>query len=196
MGTLKRYLWAVVVGASVVGGIAYVGAEAQTQPSNVILAQDEQDPPNDEGGREPGKHRLGLRRAIRGEFIVPGEEDGTFWTVKTDNGLFGGVNGTTLSIKEDDGTTVEIPTSDDTRIKRDGERAALADLREGDHVKAVRADEGSGFVTKHVRAISPERWAQREQRREDCRDNPQQCRPRRSGAEPLTGRDGVSENVG
>jgi hypothetical protein len=48
----------------------------------------------------------------------------------------------------------------------------VADLRAGDHVHTVRVE----GVTRMVRAISPERWQEMEQRREQCRADPQQCR--------------------
>ncbi len=177
---MRRHFWALLVGAVAVGGIAYVGAQAATQPSDdVLLAQESQDvPPGEQAQREPregGKLRPGFHRAIRGDLVVPGEEEGTFQNVRIDRGVIERIDGSTIVIKEDDGTTVEVPTTDQTRIGRDGEQATLADLQAGDHVHTVRVES----VTRSVRAISPERWAEMEQRREQCRANPQECREKR-----------------
>jgi hypothetical protein len=85
------------------------------------------------------------------------------------------VEGSMVVIKEDDGTTIEVPTSDETRIRRDGERANVADLRAGDHVRTMRIDVGDGLVTRAVQALSPERWQELDQRRE--RGRPSQNAP-------------------
>jgi hypothetical protein len=177
---MKRHLGTLLVGVVAVVGIAYVGARAMTPSTDdVVLAQqDGQETPDGEQGRPEGarKHRPGVHRAIRGELVVPGEEEGTFNTVKIDRGVVERVDGAIVVIKEDDGTVVEVPTSDETRVARDGEEVEVSALQAGDHVFANRVDEGDGFVTRAVRAFSSERWAEMEQRREECRSDPRQCR--------------------
>jgi len=174
----RRHLGSLLIGALAVGGVAYVGAYAVTTSDNVSLTQSEEQPENGERSRG-ARHKFGPRGAIRGEFVVPGEEEGTFQRVRIDRGVIDRIDGSTVVISEDDGTTVEVPTSDDTRIGRDGEAAELAELKAGDHVYTMRANTGGGFVTRHVRAISPERWEEMEQRREECRENREQCREER-----------------
>ncbi|HYZ92609.1 MAG TPA: hypothetical protein VFA34_09490 [Actinomycetota bacterium] len=187
---MKRHLGSILVGALVVGGIAYVGANELTRPESVALAQDSLDvPPGDEPQaqaqdqeRTQRPKHPGLRRAIRGELVVPGETEGTFQNVRIDRGVVERVNGATVVIKEDDGTTVEIPTTDETAIRRDGENASVGDIKAGDHAMALRVEE----ATKRIRAFSPERWQEMEQRREQCRANPQECKrgPRGRRAAP------------
>lgn len=179
---MKRHLGAVVVGLLAVSGIAYAGARAMTSPSSsegVVLAQENQEvPPGEQAQREPGerdKFRPGFHRAIRGDLVVPGETEGTFENVRIDRGVIERVDGSTIVIKEDDGTSVEVPTTDETRIRRDGNEATVGDLKAGDHVHTVRVE----GTTRMVRAISPERWQEMEQRREQCRANPQECREKR-----------------
>ncbi|MGH2759732.1 MAG: hypothetical protein ACRDKJ_09215 [Actinomycetota bacterium] len=180
MGTVRRFVGPVIVGALLVSGLAYAGASAMTASDEVSLAQSE-DPAPEEGteGRRPGRHRFGLRSAIRGEFVVRGEEEGTFRRVRLDRGVIESISGSTVVVKEEDGTTVEIPTSDETRISRDGEEVELGALQAGDHVATSRVNDGDGFVTRSVRAFSPERWAEMEERREQCRENPERCRAER-----------------
>ncbi len=183
MGFLRRNLGALVVGALIVGAISYAGASALTSPDeSALLTQSENGGPGptspkvrQQGMRGPH----GMRSAIRSEAVVPNREGEGFSTVKFDRGVLQRVDGSTLVIKEDDGTTVEIPTSDETRIHRDGEEAELGDLEAGDHIAANQVDEGEGFVTKHVRAVSAKRYAELEQRREECRENPAECRRER-----------------
>jgi hypothetical protein len=176
----RRHLGSLLIGALAVGGVAYVGAYAVTASDNVSLTQNEEEPNSGETERSrKGPHKFGPRGAIRGEFVVPGEDEGTFQRVRTDRGVIDRIEGSTIVISEADGTTVEVPTSDDTRIGRDGEEAELGELKAGDHVHTMRVNTGDGFVTRHVRAVSPERWEEMEQRREECRENREQCRDER-----------------
>jgi hypothetical protein len=178
MRKVGRFIGPVVVGTLLVGGLAYAGASAMTATDEVSLAQSEEPAP-ETGPRGDRPHRFGPRGAIRGEFVMRGEEEGTFRRIRLDRGVIESISGSTIVVKEEDGTTVEIPTSDDTRIGRDGEEAELGALKTGDHVFASRVNDGDGFVTRSVRAFSPERWAEMEERREQCKANPEQCRAER-----------------
>ncbi len=183
MRFLKQYLAAVMAGAVIVGGLAFVAtqqlAAAPSGGDTVTLAQDSSsDPGAPEGGGEssdgPRRHRPGgpggFPKAIRGEVVVPAREGDGYATVRFDRGIVDHVDGATLVITEADGTSVEIPTTDETRVYRDGEDAELSDLQAGDHVAAFRVKEGDAFVTKGVRAISPEHWEEMEGRRAESRE--------------------------
>ena len=63
--------------------------------------------------------------------VVPAREGDGYTTVRFDRGIVERVDGSTVVIKEDDGTSVEIPTTDETRVNRDGEDAELSDLQDG-----------------------------------------------------------------
>jgi hypothetical protein len=125
-------------------------------------------------GHPGGPHGRGL---VRSESVVEGKENGEFVTIKADRGVLNGVDGNTLTIEEADGKTVEVATNDDTNFRRDGEEAKLGDLKTGDHVTTFQVKEGDGdFVTKRVKAISTERYAELEKQRQACEDDPAQCR--------------------
>ncbi len=190
----KPHLGTLIVGTLAVVGISYVGAQTMIPSGDdVVLAQQEgQDDPQGQKGRPGGKHRPGMHGAIRGEFVIRGEQEGTFNTVKIDRGVVERVDGTTVVIKEDDGTVVEVPTSADTKVARDGETVELSALKAGDHVFANRIDQGEGFVTRGVRAFSPERWAEMEQRREACRADREQCRADRQERRAQRGADAAA----
>ncbi|MEX2537731.1 MAG: hypothetical protein WD646_03655 [Actinomycetota bacterium] len=186
MDLIKRHIGSLIVGALVVGVVSYAGASAlTTSDEGALLTQSEgeQAPDAEAAPRErPGRvGRRGMRHAIRGEAVVPDRDGEGFNNVKFDRGLLDRVDGTTLVINEEDGTTVEVPTSDDTKIGRDGQPATPGDLEAGDHINAVQVDEGDGFVTKHVRAVSADRFEEMQQKREECKENPAECRRERLG---------------
>lgn len=178
MRLLKQHLAPVMAGLVILGGASYVlAADVSSPPTDeVMLAQASTDDPEGgaqdgpRGNRRPHGHP-GFPHAIRGELIVPEREGDGYTTVRLDRGLLDRIDGSTLVVNEDDGTTVEIPTTDETRVYRDGEQAAVAELQSGDHIATFRVKEGDAFVTKGVRAISPEQWEEMDERRDDRRED-------------------------
>ena len=190
MRLLKQHLALVMAGLVIIGGSAFVAtqhlAAAPGAGDTVTLAQDSS---TDEAPREapPGegspRHHApgGFPNAIRGEVVVPARGEGEgYVTVRFDRGILVRVDGTTLVIDEADGTTVEVPTDDETRVYRDGDAVELSELQAGDHVATFRVKEGDTFVTKGVRAISPERWEEGQERRDGFRDRMRERRDRRT----------------
>ena len=158
MGFVKRNATALAIGTLVVVGGSYVGAKAMTAPQTVTLDSASSGAP----AASPSADQP--RGPIRGEVVIA-KRDGTFPTVRFDRGVLSSIDGTTLVITEADGTTVRRDTTDTTRFRRDGKRASLSDLRPGDHVATLGAEQGSTYVTKMVRAFSPDAWQQRQSER-------------------------------
>lgn len=184
MSKVKRWTGIGLAGALAVAALSVAGAHALTRPADGISLVQQEGSAEDDGERARGRRPKmlhGMRGAVRGEFVVAGEEEGTFQTVRVDRGVLQRVEAATLVIEEADGTIVAIPTSGDTRVGRDGDEAELSDLRAGDHVLAHRVDDR----TRHVRAMSPERHAEMEQRREACAQDRDACpRPDRGRRGP------------
>ena len=179
MQFLKKHLAPVMAGLVILAGASYALAADESSPptDEVTLAQVSTDDPESDaqdGRGGPSGHRPhghpGFPHAIRGELVVPEREGDGYTTVRLDRGILDRVDGTTLVVNEDDGTTVEIPTTEETRVYRDGEEATLAELEAGDHVATFRVKEGDAFVTKGVRAISPEQWEEMDERRAERRE--------------------------
>lgn len=169
MELIRKYLFPVTLGLLLTGGLAYAGAFASASSDEVMLAQAEEDGAGGEDEmrrhRGPGRHgpRGFLHHAVRSEAVV--ETDDGFRTIRTDRGVLTAIEDRTLVLEEADGEVVRIPVSDDTEIKRDGEEAELGDLQERDHVFAHRIDDGDGFATEHIFALSPEGYEEREAER-------------------------------
>lgn len=161
---------ALVLTGLVLGGVASAVAQdpepGSSDTPDVELAH---------GGPRHFRHGL-----VRSESVIEREE-GVFVTVRVDRGVLQGVEDGTLAIEEADGENVRVATSDETNFWKDGEEAEIGDLERGDHVGTFREKREDGdYVTRRVIAISPERYEELEQRREDrreaCRENPERCR--------------------
>ncbi len=177
MASVKKHWFGAALAALVVVGGSYVGAQAMSAgPKEVTLAQaqsETSDRPGMKEGRRGPRIGIGGRRLVHSDALVQGK-DGKLENVRTDHGILESVNETTLRIKEADGSTVEVPTTDETRIIRDGEAAKITDLKVGDNVWTVRVKGESGeFTTRRVRAVSPERMKELESQRTERREQRQ-----------------------
>jgi hypothetical protein len=160
MSYLRKHWAPIAIGALVVVGGSYVGAQAmRAGPQEVSLTQAK---PNASAAQRG--LRIGPRRLVHGDLVVQGKN--ALETVRVDHGVLQSVNETTLHIKEADGSTVDVPTTEQTRIVRDGQLAKITDLKTGDNVFTLRVKQEDGsFQTKRVRAISPERAKELESKR-------------------------------
>jgi len=174
---------ALIIGGILLGGS--LSAVAQNDGSTPDGPKDAEVKAAHFRGRGPGGpggpgHHLG--KLVHSESIVEGEEDGTFNTIRVDAGTLQAVDGNTLSIERADGESVRVTVDDDTEIRRDREEVEVGDLEQGDHVIAHQVKEGDGdFVTKHVMAISAERYAEFEANREACTDDDEATECERPG---------------
>lgn len=106
-------------------------------------------------GPPPGGHfRVGFRGPdafggppVHSEMVVPNKAGDDFITVTQDNGKVNSVSGTQLTITEgtEDATykTVSLDVPGDAKVVRDGKKAELGDLQEGDQVHVSQSSEGS-----------------------------------------------------
>ncbi len=174
----RKMLIGLVLGAAVVGSVGSVAAQTD-DPSPSPSAEVERAPGE---GMGFGPHGPGHGKAIRSTAVLePEEEGGEFRTVQTYSGTIESINGSTLTIAQADGQKAGVGVTDDTDIRRDGEEAELGDLKVGDHVRTHQMKEGDGeFVTEHVGALSAEKYAEMEQQRQACEDDPSadNCGPR------------------
>lgn len=117
----------------------------------------------------------GPNAAFRAEFALPGKDGGPVVHVRIDRGVLKTIQDSNLVITTPEGD-VAVPTSSETKVSRDGQQSTLADLKAGDHVMTHRSDRDGSMATVHVKAISPERYAEREAMREKCKSDPAACK--------------------
>lgn len=126
--------------------------------------------------QQPPGHKMdGPHAAFRAELALPGKDGGPVFHVRMDRGVLKAVDGSNIVITTPEGD-VTVPTSSVTKVSRDGAQATLSDLKAGDHVMTHRSDEGGSMATRHVKAISPERFAEHQATREKCKSDPAACR--------------------
>ncbi len=164
---------ALVVGGVLIGSMASVAAQTSEPESP--------DAPTERVRHAGPRHMKAPMRAIRSEVVLPGNDGEGVRTVRTDRGELTTVEGSTLVIAEEDGTTVRVDVGEDTRISRDGERAELSELQSGDQVITVRERVGDGeTTTRGVRAFSPARWTEMQERRDEMRERRSKLREGRT----------------
>jgi hypothetical protein len=132
----KKLLVAGVTLALIGGGVA-LAASSSTSSSPAAGASVASNRPGFPGG--PGGRRPLLRRLSSAEVHVV--YDGQPHTIRIDKGQIQSVSSNSVTLKEEDGSVVQIPIGADTRVFLDREDAALTDLRTGDMAFAVRIDD-------------------------------------------------------
>lgn len=111
---------------------------------DAILAAERAAAPD--GQRRAGRGELrrlaAWRRLVHATIVVDLPEKG-LTTVQLDRGTVSAVSADSLSIAEAGGTSVTIKLGAETRVRKDGKKAAVADLKVGDEVFAMSLVEGS-----------------------------------------------------
>jgi hypothetical protein len=65
-------------------------------------------------------------------------------TIQVDHGTISTVGATSLTIAEAGGTSATVTLGDETRVRRNGEKAKVADLKKGDEVFVLSKVESGG----------------------------------------------------
>ena len=92
-------------------------------------------------------HRL--QRLVHAEATVDLPDKGIV-TFAVDHGTISAIGGGTVSVKEKDGRTATLKTTDETRVRKGGEPAKLTDLKVGDEVVVMSRLEDGSFVAYRI----------------------------------------------
>jgi hypothetical protein len=102
--------------------------------------------------------RLGFRPRL-GRHVVHAvltvERDGKLLTFQVDRGTIGSIDGGRLTISEAGGTSMTVAIDEQTRVRRDGKRIALSDLKAGDEVYVISQVTSGGATPLAVRIAAP-----------------------------------------
>lgn len=114
---------------------------------DAILAADQTAARQPAAGRDnaaPGLRRLRLGRHLVHATIVLDLPEKGLTTIQVDHGTISATSATSLTVAEAGSTSATVTLSDETRVRRNGEKAAIADLKAGDEVFVMSKVESGG----------------------------------------------------
>jgi hypothetical protein len=120
---------------------------------------------------------------LHGDLTVK-DENGSVSQVRVQKGTVEAVTSTSLTLKSEDGYTTTWTINSDTKVRRDRDDAAIADVKAGDTVFARGPLTGDTATAAVVRALSPEAAADAENRaeqRREMREDFEEFRKQRDG---------------
>jgi hypothetical protein len=141
----------VALACGIGAGIAYADPPSPTPtPTASASPTPTAQPRHRDNWQGPRMKRLALlRRALHGEVTLAGEEHRV---VVFQRGPIEKVSDTSLTVKSADGYTATYVVSADTRVRKNGDKAAIADLKAGDKVLVVANKDGSTLKALRIRS--------------------------------------------
>src|SRR5438094_121187 len=114
---MKKHWFGITLGGLAVVGGSFVGAHAMSaSPQQISLAQAQTQP--EASGAPKARAGMGMKRLVHGDLVVQGK-DKELRNIRLDHGVLQSIDGSTIVLKEGDGSTVNIATTEQTRIVRD-----------------------------------------------------------------------------
>jgi hypothetical protein len=111
---------------------------------DAILAADQKSAaPDAAGPRGQLRHLAAWRRLVHATVVVDLKQGG-LTTVQIDHGTISAVGATTLTISEAGGGSVTVALGDESHVRRNGAKAAVADLKTADEVFVMSKVEAGG----------------------------------------------------
>ncbi len=97
-------------------------------------------------GAAKALRRLGAARRVVHATVLVDLPKGGLTTIQVDHGTISAVNATSVTIAETGGGSAAVTLGDETRVRRNGQKAAISDLKTGDEVFAISKVESGGTV--------------------------------------------------
>ena len=141
-----KWYWKTAIALGFVGVVA-MGAAAFGQTGSSSPT-----PAASSSAQAEGKQRLGrFGRIVHADATLNTRQG--LADAKIDGGTVTAVDAKALilTIKRADGQSVSFTATDNTRVRKNGEKAAFSDIATGDLVQVVQIDRGSGFVVALIR---------------------------------------------
>ena len=110
---------------------------------DALLAVDQTTKPAAAAGRL--RHLAAWQRLVHATVVVDLRQGG-LTTIQLDHGTISAVTATRLTIKEAGGGSVTVTLGDESRVRRDGGKAKVADLKTADEVFVLSKIEGGAAI--------------------------------------------------
>jgi hypothetical protein len=111
---------------------------------DAILAADQTNAAPSAAGPRGQLRRLAAWRRLVHATVVVDLKRGGLTTIQLDHGTISAVGATTLTISETGGGSVTVALGDESRVRRNGGKAAIADLKKADEVFVLSKVEAGG----------------------------------------------------
>lgn len=111
---------------------------------DVLLAADQPSAKPERAAARGDLRRLAAWRRLVHATVVVDLPKGGLTTIQLDHGSIAAVDPSSLTIAEAGGGSVTVRLGDDTRVRRDGARAKVADLKTGDELFVMSKVESAG----------------------------------------------------
>jgi len=139
------------VPAAVPGALAAAPAAGNTLVDDgfgadldAILAADQATAAPDRAAARGGLRRLAAWRRLVHATVVVDLKQGGLTTIQLDHGTISAVNASSVTIAEAGGGSVTVALGDETRVRRNAAKAAIADLKTADEVFVLSKLEAGG----------------------------------------------------
>jgi hypothetical protein len=143
-----RWYWKTAIALGFVGTVSMAAA---------AFGQSGSSSPVPSASAPSQQQRAGARLGRLGSRIVHGDlkvqTPNGFANATIDDGTVTAVDHAahTLTLKRADGQTVSVTATDRTRVRKNGRKAAFADIATGDFVQVIQIDRDGGFVVALIR---------------------------------------------
>ena len=111
-----------------------------------VLAADQSAVAPDRAAVRGELRRLAAWRRLVHATVVVDRTEGGLTTIQLDHGTVSAIGATSLTIKEAGGGSVTVTLDDETRVRRDGKKSAITDLKAADEVFVMSRVETAGTV--------------------------------------------------
>jgi len=111
---------------------------------DAILAADQTNAASGAAGPRGQLRRLAAWGRLVHATVVVDLKKGGLTTIQLDHGAISAVGATTLTISETGGGSVTVALGDESHVRRNGEKAAIADLKKADEVFVLSKVEAGG----------------------------------------------------
>ena len=120
---------------------------------------------------------------LHGEGVIE-DKDGEYQDVATQRGVVTEVgDDSTITVRSEDGHLASYKVTDDTKVSKDREEKSIADISKDDTVHIVAKKDGNSLTALRIGAMSQEKAAEMEERREELRQRFEERREQRQNGE-------------
>jgi hypothetical protein len=161
-GRIVAWTAVVTLGLGASAGLALAATSiAPSSTADTKAPAKNQDKTSNKASNQAGdraKHRQAIataaRRTLHGEFVVRGK-GGKYVTADTQRGSVTAVSPTAITVRSADGFAATYAVNGDTRVRKNGAKATIAQVKVGDPALVVATKTSAGKTARGVLIAAP-----------------------------------------